>query len=167
MKTERTEMTGYEKKALVLGLHPHALAALQRKKVVPRDISEFTAADDILVHKLAQIFVDPEILRLQLLKKTIRRRGELVAMAADFHEYTRWERKALSLFTAMYRHAADEGLDGEEQVSNDYVEAYLSKRCGVRTGKKHPVVTARLLQIRKVAQMRATRMEKKKPNAQK
>lgn len=154
-------LTSHEKKAKVLGIHPHTLAMMQRRNAVPKDIRDFTADHDVVVFKIAQVISDPEFLRSQLARKMFDKRKELVAAAGDFLEFKRWERLALDIYSVIYRERKAEG----KTIGHDdtvYVKAYLNRLCNVDFTRQ--TNRERLQELRRRAAARVDREAPKNEN---
>lgn len=134
--------TQHQEKAEACGLHPNILAALQRQKVVPQDVTQFKPEDDAFLIKLAAIVGNKELLRMQLSRFTMQERTEIIN--ADF-DLKKWERYALTIFLKMYE-------TGE--VDSDEVLCRLYKHFGTKPTRE---IKKRIQQIRRMAAAKIAR----------
>lgn len=137
---ETKELTAHQQMAKKCAVHPNTLAMLQRQKVVPRDVEAFSEDDVQLVEKLAIVMRDPQLLRLQLARKTDKVRKQLLEEADDFKQFKQWERKAIRMFVAH----AKEG----EEISKAKVVSFVRYRFGKELS---PALKARIGVLKRIA----------------
>jgi len=146
--------TAHMLKATALGVTPNTLAAIQRTKAVPSDIAAFSADDDDFVRQLSVVLGDEVLLRLQLNRKHqkgAREKSALVASAADFEQYKKWEHWVLQTFTSAF--LSDEPIDTEEVLFQ------LQDRFRYRSTRP---IRERVQQLRHIAWARAKRKKERR-----